>query len=79
MVKNTAIKRISETFNVQFRAEIFNIFNHANFLPPEPVNGQAGAAGIQYGRIGVCRPTAVANRLPGDPTARVQFALKVIW
>src|ERR1700730_5972120 len=29
MVKNTAIPRISETFNVQFRAEIFNIFNHS--------------------------------------------------
>jgi hypothetical protein len=43
MVKNTPIKRISESFNVQFRAEIFNIFNHSNFLPPEPVNGQAGA------------------------------------
>jgi hypothetical protein len=44
MVKNTSIKRISETFNLQFRAEIFNIFNHSNFLPPEPVNNNGGAS-----------------------------------
>src|SRR5882672_20732 len=37
--KNIPIHRISETFNVQFRAEIFNIFNHSNFVPPEPTNG----------------------------------------
>src|SRR6266478_4442865 len=32
--KNNYIKRISERFNIQFRAEIFNILNHANFAPP---------------------------------------------
>src|SRR4029077_14505251 len=32
--KNSPIKRISETFNVQFRAESFNILNRPNFLPP---------------------------------------------
>src|SRR6266852_3027636 len=34
LFKNNYIKRISERFNVQFRAEIFNILNHANFAPP---------------------------------------------
>ena len=29
--KNNYIRKISESFNVQFRAEIFNILNHANF------------------------------------------------
>jgi carboxypeptidase family protein/TonB-dependent receptor-like protein len=33
--KNNHIKRISENFNVQFRVEMFNILNHANFAPPE--------------------------------------------
>src|SRR5256885_3428176 len=32
--KNNRIKRVSENFNVQFRAEIFNIMNHPNFAPP---------------------------------------------
>ncbi len=34
LFKNMPIKRISERFNVQFRAEIFNILNHPNFAPP---------------------------------------------
>src|SRR6266853_1733160 len=32
--KNQSIKKISENFNVQFRAEFFNILNHANFAIP---------------------------------------------
>jgi hypothetical protein len=27
-------RKISETFNVQFRAEFFNVFNRANFQAP---------------------------------------------
>ncbi|HWO35076.1 MAG TPA: TonB-dependent receptor, partial [Candidatus Acidoferrum sp.] len=34
MFKNNYIKSISERFNIQFRAEIFNILNHPNFAPP---------------------------------------------
>jgi hypothetical protein len=44
--KNFPIRKISETFNVQFRAELFNVLNHANFAPPinnvavlQPVSG----------------------------------------
>jgi hypothetical protein len=37
--KNNQIKRISENFNVQFRMEIFNALNHANFAPPGPGDG----------------------------------------
>ena len=32
--KNNFIKRISDAFNLQFRAEFFNIFNRANVAPP---------------------------------------------
>src|SRR5207249_3168779 len=34
LFKNNYIKRISDRFNAQFRAEFFNILNHANFAPP---------------------------------------------
>jgi len=35
--KNNPIRRISENFNVQFRAEIFNVLNRENFgLPISP-------------------------------------------
>lgn len=35
--KNIPIRRISEAANMQFRAEIFNILNHANFAPPAAI------------------------------------------
>jgi hypothetical protein len=34
LIKNTHVPRISESFNVQFRAELFNLFNRSNFEPP---------------------------------------------
>jgi hypothetical protein len=34
VVKNTKVPKISEAFNVQFRLEVFNITNRANFNPP---------------------------------------------
>jgi hypothetical protein len=71
--KNNPIKRISETFNIQFRAEIFNIFNHSNFNPPLPYAG-----GLVFNEDG-------SNAQAGDIRDRsteprdVQFALKLIW
>ncbi len=34
VVKNTKVSKISETFNVQLRLDVFNLFNRANFNPP---------------------------------------------
>ncbi len=36
--KNTHLPKISETFNVQFRAEFFNILNHPNLAAPNFLN-----------------------------------------
>jgi hypothetical protein len=77
LVKNTVIRRISESFNVQFRAEIFNIFNHSNFLPPSPVTGKGGATvlntdGSKTGGSGIIDSLSTQPR-------DVQLALKVIW
>jgi hypothetical protein len=72
--KNNPIRRISENFNVQFRAEIFNVLNRANFaLPVNPddtdIFDQSGAPSDS---AGVITSTATPARI-------VQFALKVIW
>jgi hypothetical protein len=75
VVKNTAIRKISESFNVQFRAEIFNIFNHSNFLPPEPVNGTAGSQVFDQSGFSTAGGIDALATQPRD----VQFALKLIW
>jgi hypothetical protein len=72
--KNTHVPRITEAFNVQFRAEIFNILNHANFAPPTtPDNTDIFD--------GTGTPTGVAGLLSRTTTTarEIQFALKVIW
>jgi hypothetical protein len=72
--KNNPIRRISETFNVQFRAEIFNILNHTNFVPPLPYSGGTifNEDGSAVGGGGFMDQLATQPR-------DVQFAIKVIW
>jgi hypothetical protein len=72
--KNNYIKRISERFNIQFRAEIFNILNHVNFAPPStPTNTD-----IFDGTGSLNQVAGALNRT--TTTAReIQFAVKVIF
>jgi hypothetical protein len=72
--KNNYIKSISERFNVQFRAEIFNILNHANFAPPStPVNTDIfDGTGAPSAGAGVLTRTTTTAR-------EIQFAVKVIF
>jgi len=72
--KNNYIRRISERFNVQFRAEIFIILNHANFAPPvTPDNSDIFD--------GTGAPTGVAGLLSRTTTTarEIQFAVKAIF
>jgi hypothetical protein len=72
--KDNYIRRISENFNVQFRAEFFNVLNRANFaLPANPTNTDI------FDSTGA--PTGVAGLLTSTTTTarEIQFALKVIW
>jgi hypothetical protein len=73
--KNNHIKRISETFNVQFRMEIFNILNHANFAPPQVGDGNTDifdGTGAPSSLAGVLVRTTIPER-------QIQFALKFIF
>jgi hypothetical protein len=56
--------RLSESIGLQFRAEFFNAWNHAQFQQPE---GNAGA-GANFGRISAARQPRL-----------IQFALKLVW
>ncbi len=72
--KNNRIKRISENFNVQFRAEIFNILNHPNFAPPTvPDNSDIFLSdGTLSGAAGLLTRTTIPER-------QIQFAIKFIF
>jgi hypothetical protein len=71
VIKDTPIK---EQVHVQFRAEFFNLFNHANFALPNPnafvqtPNG-GGAPNPTFGKVTL---TTTSSR-------QIQFALKLLF
>ena len=73
--KNNHVKWASEDFNVQFRAEFFNILNHANFGPPTVGDGNTDIFD------GTGTPNPIAGQLVRTTTTsrEIQFALKVVW
>jgi hypothetical protein len=81
--KNNRIKRISENFNVQFRMEIFNIMNHANFAPPGPGDGNTDlwdATGQSLAPGAANSPgTAGALLRTTIPERQIQFAIKILF
>lgn len=72
--KNNPIRRISESFNVQFRAEFFNVLNRANFGTPTVPDSTDifDSTGAANGSAGVLTSLTTEPR-------EIQFALKVIW
>jgi hypothetical protein len=67
--------KLGESKTLQFRAEMFNIFNQANFTLPN-----ADASSSSFGVIGnTIQPIAgQASGGPGDPR-EIQFALRLTW
>jgi hypothetical protein len=73
LFKNNRVQRISETFNVQFRAELFNVLNHSNFSPPNSTSIQIFSQNLT--------PIASAGALTATSTTsrQIQFAVKIVW
>jgi hypothetical protein len=70
--KNFPIHRISESFNIQFRTEFFNLLNKANFTAPIDNSNIFDASGAPVGNAGFIDSTSTSAR-------EIQFGLKVIW
>jgi Carboxypeptidase regulatory-like domain/TonB dependent receptor/TonB-dependent Receptor Plug Domain len=73
VVKDNHIKRFGEAFNLQFRAEMFNVLNRPNFAPPptgnlEPID----STGHKVGGFGQLTTLQV-------PMREIQFALKLVF
>jgi hypothetical protein len=72
LFKNNYIKRISDRFNAQFRAEFFNILNHPNFAPPLDNRNIFDSNGNRVANAGLITSTQT-------PSRQIQFAVKLIW
>jgi hypothetical protein len=70
-IKDNRIRKISENFNVQFRAELFNIFNRTNHSGPTDNLDQMDP--LQVDGFGVI------DQQTQVPMREIQFALKVVW
>ena len=72
LVKDTAIKYFGESGKLEFRAEFFNILNHANFSLPNRL--------VFAARQDVETPLSNVGRINSADTSRqIQFALKVLF
>ena len=69
--KNNCIRKSSENFNIQFRWEIFNILNRANFAVPSSAS-IFDAAGNDVSASDIITSTQT-------PSRQMQVALKVIF
>jgi hypothetical protein len=76
IVKDTSVSALGENGKIQFRAEVFNLFNRPNFgQPPLAVfagSEAAGVAGVPVNSAGVISKTANTSR-------QIQLALKIIF
>jgi hypothetical protein len=70
--KNNYVPKISESFNIQFRAEFFNIFNRANFQSPLNNKTIFNNTGVLVGAAGQIDSTTTTAR-------QIQLGLKIIW
>jgi len=74
-IKDNHIAKLGENFNIQFRAELFNIFNRRNLPLPDSQNG-AGLVPLDP----LPQPGfGVIDQVTQVPMREVQFALKVVW
>ena len=76
--KNFAVRKVSESANVQFRAEFFNVLNRANFGVPAAFTG--GGTAQLFDQDGT--PSSGAGNIPQPLVTKprdIQFALKLIW
>ena len=63
LIKNNRVSRISDSLNVQFRAEIFNLANHANFADPNPFIDIPSVAGSITSTTTTARQLQMALKL----------------
>jgi hypothetical protein len=72
LFKDTFRKKSGEGLNIQFRVDVFNVFNHPNFLPPLDHRDLFDGNGNPVSGAGLIDATAT-------PSRQMQLGVKVIW
>lgn len=70
---------IHERMQMQFRAEFFNILNHANFTTPNPVVYSTGPTPTSPATAPVLSPTAGVITGTSTTSRQIQFGLKLLF
>jgi hypothetical protein len=71
LIKDNHIAKFGENFNIQFRAEFFNIFNRTNFsAPTDNIVTMDPLAVDGFGQI---------DQQTQVPMREIQFALKIVF
>jgi hypothetical protein len=70
--KTFPLQRISERANVQLRMETYNLFNHADFSPPNDNNTLFDGSGNTVPLAGLLDQTTLTSR-------QIQFAAKLTF
>jgi hypothetical protein len=87
LVKNNSIPRLGETFDIQFRTEVFNILNRSNYNNPLKAGTQLFSA-APAPTAAAPTPALVGSALTSSEGAisstatssrQMQFALKIIF
>src|SRR5260370_24079323 len=71
LFKNMPVKRISEKFNIHFRAEFFTVLNKPTFHAPSDTT-------VQFASAGTPQTAGVLDSMVTD-SRDIQFALKFVW
>ena len=86
LVKNNRIPKFGDTFNIQFRAELFNILNRPNYANPLKAATQLfsaatapSAAAPAPALVGPAIASAGALTATATSSRQTQFALKIIF
>lgn len=87
LFKNNHVRGLGENFNVQFRAELFNIFNRVNYSAPTktatffftPPAAPSLVNGIYTGSVNGSPASPGALASTASSSRQMQFALKVIF
>jgi len=80
----TKTSRVTERLGVQFRAELFNILNHTNFLTPNEVVYSSAptistSGGVQTVTASAVSPTAGVITATSTTSRQIQFGLKLTF